>query len=430
MLRRRHHLAVLIDQGGNPFTHYPNHPDMIMFDDAEVTEGPPKASDLPDGTDPKLNADWWGALTPGMKAELQFLYPARIGALDGLPAEVRDKVNRVVFDKLHETTQEKLAKLNAQEPVKYEQGYNPYTGTRLPGEMVESSAWQHWKEERGQLEGQVKGMDAIHSRLGRTGSGDLPRAYLLGIDTHQLGHVIIANGNPDTADHTAVFVPGTTSKLAGAGGDMTRMENLWKTSSAMAPGQNVSTITWIGYDAPQSIVPQAMSTSYADKGAPVLNHFLDGLQTAQGGSDASHATVIGHSYGSTLVGDAAKQHGRFAADDIVVAGSPGMLVGNANQLDVGAKHTWSEAASTQYDQVPAGGKLAGLGGSSVEVRTWHGIPYDATVNVDVVPSDRGFGANIMQTDSHSHGGYWDDNSISLRNQAAVVTGHYGKVRRD
>ncbi|WP_328326717.1 MULTISPECIES: alpha/beta hydrolase [unclassified Streptomyces] len=432
MLRRRHHLAVLIDHGGNPFSHYPNHPEMVMVDEVEVAEGPPKASDLPTGSDSKLNADWWGSLSPGMKAEVQFLYPARIGAMDGLPAVVRDRTNRVVFDKLYGTTKAKLAKLNAQEPAKYEQGSNPF------GETIETSAWQGWNEEKGRLEGQLKGMDAIHSRLGRTGTGDLPRAYLLGIDTHHLGHAIVANGDPDTADHTAVYVPGTTSKLAGAGGDIKRMESLWRTSRMMAPGQSVSTITWIGYDAPQTVFPQAASRSYADKGAPVLNHFLDGLQTAQGGPNASHSTVIGHSYGSTLVGDASKQHGNFAADDIVVAGSPGMLVGNADQLDVGTKHTWSEAAGTQYDQVPALGKVAGLGGNSVKVRTWHGIPYDAAVNVDVVPSDREFGANIMKTDSHAHGGYWDSSthggnweaSISLKNQAAVVTGNYDEVKRD
>ncbi|WP_189795749.1 alpha/beta hydrolase [Streptomyces thermodiastaticus] len=42
--------------------------------------------------------------------------------------------------------------------------------------------------------------------------------------------------------------------------------------------------------------------------------------TAQGGPEASHTTVIGHSYGSTTVGAASKAPGHLAADDIVVSG--------------------------------------------------------------------------------------------------------------
>lgn len=44
------------------------------------------------------------------------------------------------------------------------------TGSNPFGEALEASAWQDWKEQRGRLEGQLKGMDAIHSRLGRTGA--------------------------------------------------------------------------------------------------------------------------------------------------------------------------------------------------------------------------------------------------------------------
>jgi hypothetical protein len=40
----------------------------------------------------------------------------------------------------------------------------------------------------------------------------------------------------------------------------------------------------------------------------------------------------------------------------------------------------------------------------------------------VIPSDPGFGANQMGTDTHGHGGYWDPGSKSLLNQALVVVG--------
>ncbi|MFH9012486.1 alpha/beta hydrolase [Streptomyces sp. NPDC017943] len=252
-------------------------------------------------------------------------------------------------------------------------------------------------------------------------------ADLLGFDTKGNGHAIVANGNPDTADHTAIYVPGTTSRLEGAGGDIGRMTRVWAEAHAMDQSQSVSTITWIGYDAPQNIAPEAMDDHWAYDGAPKLNRFLDGLQTAQGGPDASHTTVIGHSYGSTTVGAASMAQGGMSADDIVVAGSPGMLVGHANDLDVGKDHVWSEAATS--DPVPAGGKVARLGGEKWDVETWNGIPFNAGY-VQVIPSDEAFGAHRMDVDTSGHSDYWNENSQSPKNQAAVVVGRYDRVEED
>ncbi|MEU5268934.1 alpha/beta hydrolase [Streptomyces hygroscopicus] len=58
-----------------------------------------------------------------------------------------------------------------------------------------------------------------------------------------------------------------------------------------------------------------------------------------------HTTVIGHSYGSTVIGDATKSHtsydphgGALPVDDIIAAGSPGMQVGHASDLGIGSDH--------------------------------------------------------------------------------------------
>lgn len=40
----------------------------------------------------------------------------------------------------------------------------------------------------------------------------------------------------------------------------------------------------------------------------------------------------------------------------------------------------------------------------------------------IIPSDEGFGANQMATDTQGHSGYWDEGSTSLLNQARVVAG--------
>lgn len=374
---------------------------------------------IPHGKSPADNKKWWDSLTQEQREEYTTLYPAEIGALDGLSGVVRDSANRIVLDEAHAQVNHDLAALGPEPPK---------TIVNEAGRTCSNPEWNIWNAKGGtRFRNQLKGMDAIKSRFDQTGVDGLPPAYLLGFDLKGNGHVILANGNPDTADNTAVYVPGTMSKLAGAGGDIGRMTRVWKEANSISPSQSTSTITWIGYDAPQSIAPEAMEKHWAYEGAPRLNSFLEGLQTVQGGAGASHTTVIGHSYGSTTVGAASKAPGHFAADDIVAAGSPGMLVGDASDLDVGKNHVWSEAAGN--DAVPLGGKIAHLGGYKWGVQTWNGLPYDAGP-IQTVPSDEAFEAHRMHVDTSGHSGYWDEGSDSLKNQAAVVVGRYDYVQED
>ena len=46
---------------------------------------------------------------------------------------------------------------------------------------------------------------------------------------------------------------------------------------------------------------------------------------AQGGPDASHTTLVGHSYGSTVIGAAALELGRIATTDYWKPGSKSLL---------------------------------------------------------------------------------------------------------
>lgn len=385
---------------------------------------------IPKDKSPKENAEWWKSLSQAERDEYAVLYPASIGKMDGLPSDVRDEANRIVLAETRLKVERELREAEANPPQSAPR-YNPITGLPIQG----GGAWEKWECRKKELQGQIAGMNMIQKRFDATGAEGLPDAYLLGFDAEKLGRVIIANGNPDTAEHTAVYVPGTTARLSDSEKEMDKMAALWRESRGMPGNPSVSTITWIGYDAPQSaypghngdLLPEAASTSYADKAAPGLSKFLSGVQTAQGGPEGSHTTVIGHSYGTTVVGDTSMKHG-LGADDVIAVASPGMLVGHAKELDAPEGHVWSEAASFGKDQVAAGGKLVGLGGGSPS------SPFFTDpvghILASRVPSDRNFGANIMQTDSNDHGGYWKDDSVSLTNQAAVVTKNYGVVKRD
>ncbi|MFC8917915.1 alpha/beta hydrolase [Streptomyces sp. NPDC057116] len=385
---------------------------------------PPK-----DGTAAQ-NAEWWKGLSPEEQATHLSLNSAAVGAMDGLPATVRDEANRAVLRDEHSSAAIALQKHLAGEPKRLEMKYT------LRGDPIgerETDEWKKWNEERKRLQGRVDGMGAIQSRFDATGKDGLPEAYLLGFDPEGMGKgkVILANGNPDTADHTAVYVPGTGTNLPTIEGDLNRSEELWRQSNKMAAGATVSTITWFDYDAPLSampytdgggLLPEAMYDDQAAEGGPNLRAFLDGNREAHlaASGDKGHTTLMGHSYGTTLIGDAVKSYspgffdGPLKADDIIAVGSPGMQADHAADLGVERGHMWAMAAPASKDQVPLAGSLVGLGD--------HGV----------VPTDPEFGANIMKTDAEDHSDYWrvnEDNtpSTSLKNQARIIVGDYGKV---
>ncbi|MDJ1133388.1 alpha/beta hydrolase [Streptomyces iconiensis] len=375
---------------------------------------------MPEDGNPKDSKAWWDGLSRDDKDSYIALHPSAVGAMDGLPAEVRDEANRMKLAEAHGTTQTELAGIKAKEPEKF---------TRVGAIWTTSGEWREWNEKYGDrvkaLEGRRKGMDAVQARFDKTGKKGLPQAYLLGFDSKGEGDgkVILANGNPDEAKHTVVHVPGTSTNLKGIGGTLDSMDGLWAASHKAEPNASVSTITWFDYDAPDDIpqyVPNTGNTGqWAEDGAPTLQKFMEGTEVSQGGADASHTTVSGHSYGSTVVGQATKEHGGLPTDDIIVEGSPGMQVKHARDLGIGADHVWSVAAPSVDDvAVREGGRMMGLGEDGK------------------IPNDPPFGANRLDPGDHAsalsgHGSYWDESggepSKGLNSMANVVVGHYDNV---
>ncbi|BDH09232.1 alpha/beta hydrolase [Streptomyces hygroscopicus] len=372
-----------------------------------------QGDDIPKGKSPVENARWWKGLSADEKSAYTSLFPASIGALDGIPAEVRDEANRTVFAEKRAECKVRLDAMPPEPWPKWVSTGGPYAS------QVCSDEWQDWnsKYHFQELDAADKGMDAIQKRLDATGTDGLPEAYLLGFSPDGNGRAIIANGNPDTADHTAVYVPGTSSNLSGIDGDIRRMTDLWRTTGPMAGGQSVSTVTWLGYDAPQKL-GHATQIHYAEDGAPAFSGFIDGLKESHESGTGGHLTAIGHSYGTTLIGSAARQ-GELNADDVVFGGSPGVRVGNALDLDVPQGHVWNQEA--------AGDPVPGLG------RWGHGgAQWKIGGGAFIIPSDELFGANQMSTDTTGHSDYWKYGkhpTESLQNQAAVTLGQYEEVKR-
>ncbi|MCX2967457.1 MULTISPECIES: alpha/beta hydrolase [Streptomyces] len=374
-------------------------------------------ADIPQGRPPAEAARWWTTLTREQQADYATLYPASIGALDGLPADVRDEANRAVLAQTKGTYETELAALPTR-PGR--PGYNQPGLSGVDTWRDRQERDNEWEEEHGaeyeRLNDALTGIRAIEKQLGSAGQDGLPESYLLGFSGKDDGRAVIAVGNPDHADHTAVYVPGTTASLGNIEGDIDRVNNLWRDSAPIVPDQQVSTVAWLGYDAPDSVVRDAPFSHYAHDGASAFASFVDGLKETNSADTGGHHTAVAHSYGTTLVGATARQHD-LNVDDVILAGSPGVEVGSAGELDVPEGHVWNQEA--EGDPTPDVGRWS-HGGENWEVGG----------GVRLVPSDEVFGAQQMTTDTQGHSDYWKEGTQSLRNQSFVITGNYERVQHE
>ncbi len=377
----------------------------------------------PRGTDPQAVNDWWEGLTDDQRAWLLENHPELVGNLDGLPAVDRDAANRSVLA----TEQERLESRRAE----------------LQGLGDDRSDDQD--DELDTIDDQLTGIAAINERLADTGPGK-QQPFLLGFGTDGRGQAIVAMGNPDTADNIVTYVPGTGTRLGTIGGDLGRADMMVDSARAADPSETTSAIVWIGYDAPQDIIntdlgqlgQDATNDRYAEAARADLDRFQDGLRVTQEG-DRSHNTVLGHSYGSTVVGYTARDNG-LDADELIFVGSPGVGVDNASQLGIDPGHVWSSTA--RNDPIQYGydfGDLVQAGiGLDPQVDLVHGAnPSSANFGGQVFASDPGdplvrwtwegpgpFDViPVPHFSANAHSQYWDPGSASLENMGQIITGN-------
>ncbi len=315
-------------------------------------------------------AEWWAALPPSRRQDLRRDAPSWLGTLDGLPATVRDRANRRL---LRESRSQALAELRS---------------AAQPG-MRETL--QHLIALADRLE--------LLERVGSQVTGH-PDRLLVAFDPAR-GHAVVSVGNPETARHVALLVPGmSTTVSADLDSLVGKAEALQRTATRMTSGP-VAVIAWLGYKTPQGL--EAAFTKSARAGSTLLRGTLDGLaQRALVAGRDSHVTVIGHSYGSLVAGQTlgVAHHG---VDDLVLLGSPGIGVDEADdvRLDDGAVYV-AEAD-----------------------RDW--IAMLSRFGAD--PGEEAFGAIRLETDGTAereritgHSSYLDAGTESQHNIAAVVAG--------
>jgi hypothetical protein len=373
---------------------------------AEASTGwaaePPAYRPAPDA-EPAAVRRWWDGLDPAHRRWLVQQEASLVGRLDGVPADARDQANRILLEEQRATLERRRSELLGRRP-------------RLPAEARELV----------RLEWTLDGLDAIRDRLA-TDSG--PRAYLLALDPSGDGRAVLAAGNPDRANNVLTYVPGMTADLPGIKGELDRTDTMAARCAELGPAERTAAVLWLDYDAPD-FIHEAARTAQAHDAGPALHRFQEGLRATHEGPPA-HQAVLGHSYGSLVVGATARDHG-LAADSVIFVGSPGVGVDHASQLGLPPDRVWSSTAHHDVIQYAALSPQAGAARLAFAglFPVAH-VPLLAELPSNDLwfgrnPSDPDFGGRIFASADRGHVGYWDAGNPALDGIARLtVTGHAG-----
>ncbi|WP_225851218.1 alpha/beta hydrolase [Streptomyces sp. HPF1205] len=320
--------------------------------------------------DPDAAAKWWHGLSPDQQRDYTLFYPQLIGSTDGLPATVRNDANRIWLDEQLDNPD-------------FATGHDAGIATTTPIDP-----------RYGNLMSLKLALDSYDTAPpGR-------ELYLLGFSAGGDGKAVVAMGDPDTATHVGVYVPGTGNTITSTAGGLKRIDLLQQAAGLAHPSGPVSTVYWLGYNAPEmpSVADLGIATTTrADNGAPAFRRFIQGTRAAQGPAH-HHITVIGHSYGSTLVGSAAKG-GHLGADDIVVVGSPGMEITNVTDLGMPADHVY--AGASPHDPI---------------------VKWTSNLTLGPDPTTTDFGANEITVAPGDHSSYFNQGTDGLLNMGRIIAG--------
>ena len=376
----------------------------------------PSAPTIPDkGTDPAQVKRWWDSLRPDERERLADGQPERIGNLNGIPVAIRDYANRRVMNQ--DLDRVRHAASGAGVPAE--------TVLAAPAKygLTQAEVTQYRNAEKVQ-----KGID-VNARMRPDGS---PR-YPVFLHTYEpdafggQGRAAIAIGNPDETDNTTVLVPGTGNSVRDGYFERPDGLNVYQEIQRAAPDKKNSVVLWMGYDAPDSPTDTRIAEAgLAREGGSLLAPDVNAFDVTNGDKD-SHVTVIGHSYGSTTVADAAAGFG-MRTDDVVLVGSPGTdLAKSAADFHLSeGGHVYVGAASSD--------PVTHFGGKQIPLTPFAPTPFDIPtpgipVGLGTDPAVDGFGSTRFKAEVpgfnfpfSDHSKYFTPGSESLYAIADVTSG--------
>ncbi|MEO7125455.1 MAG: alpha/beta hydrolase [Nakamurella sp.] len=272
------------------------------------------------------------------------------------------------------------------------------------------------------------------------------------------GGVAIAIGNVSSASSVSVLVPGVGNSPVDIAGSFDLANELnAATESAAGINSSAATVLWLGYDLPLSWPSDgAMNTPRASvngaihdsvraidatsalMGGVLLTTFVHSLRPLVNG--AANLTLIGHSYGSTTVSQAARSLAKSdGVDAIVLLASPGAGYGITTADDykgIDADQVFS--LSFPLDPVPKIGHSTVISGLNPVTQAARKMAFGVDLGpFGPNPADASFRANVMNAPSNApDGGSLDFDQHALTNYlsgeslaavGAVTAGRYGHV---
>ncbi|WP_306215275.1 putative Ig domain-containing protein [Actinoplanes sp. RD1] len=404
-------------------------------------EVPPSQVELADvpaaGTSPWVVHNWWqNQMNDVQIAYAVRTYPRQIGDLDGLPTAVRDQANRANLAAAKSQLSAQRARILDRAALiqsMIDQGrireLYPDAADAAEARLQADAELTNLEAGKATVDAQLGGVGVVEDRLAVTS----PRAYLVRFSTTEgKGRAVVAINDPDLSDNVISYVPGTYAGLGtGLATDIRRADIMARDSGAEDPSKTTAALAWLGYDAPQSVLPAAATDGYADTAAPDLRRFQQGLRAAHQ-NGAGHLVLLGHSYGTTVVGHTARES--VEADDIVLVASPGVGVDNTNDLRAttgGGAPAKFWATTAKCDIIGQAADVWRLESSAADfvyrgADVWKSLingtnPVHPAFGAQVFRSDDGICSTLMgPTDTHS--AYWDEGNQARKGFAQIAVG--------
>ncbi|MFE6692155.1 alpha/beta hydrolase [Streptomyces sp. NPDC057743] len=269
---------------------------------------------------------------------------------------------------------------------------------------------------------------------------------ILTYDSTSFGRMAVAIGDIEAATHVGVLVPGMGSGPSNFGDLITRARNVYRACREVASKspekKKVAIIAWQGYKAPdlsetlREALWDAGETAAMEGSRLLLDDLADWRSRWRKSTDRKEAglpeqpkiTVVGHSYGSVLVGHAFQKLsesggtnsapvGGGEVDYLVFTGSPGTGVKKAEHSNIPLKH--------QYVLADRDDPVTNL--------NWYTDPahqdYDPTGEVTRLLAGPPAASDAPDI-SDPHSGYYVPRSISIYNIARVVTEETKMISKD
>ena len=407
---------------------------------------------------PSQNAAWWKSLTDEQQQFLIRHRPDDIRHLDGLPATARGLANRFALEGYVDAYGNEQKGALAEAKEEYDKAREKYgailkksmSPDRPPTEYgypVAGAAEAEAELERAKEK--YEDLLAIQEQTNndvRMSNGLAP-AYLLDFNYDEKYHrttAIVSAGNPDTATHVSTLVPGIGTNVRDSLGQYMDINDRLReqTKHAGVDPNNVAAISYLGYVAPRNDgghVVQAMDIGYAERGAPKIAQFEEGLRASANANNHKFTnTLLTHSFGSTTGGKSATMTAPGTIDRLILTGSPGSGVQSIDEYNVPKENVYVSAVynadnvqglgfDSSYGVDPQ--ELEGithLSGDARDAEKYHQGPAHAPLFTNIPVGRKGYFSTVdLDNIFHpftNHMAYFEEGTRTSQDFANIIAG--------